>query len=54
MWKFYLGGFILLLIVLVGSAALQLKGSKPVTRPAIYQPAAPSQDDSAMSNMRIP
>lgn len=54
MWKFYAGSILLLALVLAGAAALQLKAAKPVMRPAVYQPAAPSQDDSAMSNMRIP
>lgn len=55
MWKFYAVSVALLIAVLAGSAFIQLKGGKPVVRPPIYQPStAPSQDDNAMSNMRIP
>ena len=55
MWKFYVGSGLALLAVLGMLTAIQLKGAQPVTRSPIYQPAAsPSQDDNAMSNMRIP
>lgn len=54
MWKFYVGSVVLLILVLLGSAMIQLKGGGPVVRPAIYQPStSPSQDDNAMSKMRI-
>lgn len=55
MWKFYTGAIVLLIAVLAASAAIQLKATKQVTRPALYQPSTgPSQDDRALSNMRIP